>query len=171
MIRALILKKLDSVEKHIGGSLDYLRHVVRVSLRAFFKFAKIMPLAEYRRQLPAGPYHVARIVATRDEDCGTCVQIEVNAAKRSGVPVEVLAAVLERRPGDLPDELADIYRFAESVVEATGQESEFRERIRHRYGEEALVELALAIAACRVFPITKRALGYATSCSEVEIEV
>jgi hypothetical protein len=38
-------------------------------------------------------------------------------------------------------------------------------------GDEGLVEMALAIASCRVFPITKRALGYAVSCSAVAVRV
>jgi hypothetical protein len=45
MIRALVLRKLDSVEKELGASVDYLRFMVGVSLRAFFKFARILPLA------------------------------------------------------------------------------------------------------------------------------
>jgi hypothetical protein len=36
---------------------------------------------------------------------------------------------------------------------------------------EGLVELALAIASARVFPIAKRALGYATSCTLVDAKV
>ena len=171
MIRALVLRRLASAEKELGASMDYLRYMARVSLRAFFKFAKIMPLAGYRRTLPAGPYHVARIVATRDADCGTCVQIEVNLAKRSSVPAAILRKVLGRRPDELPEDLADAYRFAEAVVKATWDEDPLRERIRQRHGEEGLIELAMAIAACRVFPVTKRALGYAKSCALVEVQI
>lgn len=46
-----------------------------------------------------------------------------------------------------------------------------RALLNSRYGEEGLVELALGIAAARVFPVTKRAFGYATSCALVEIQV
>ena len=46
-----------------------------------------------------------------------------------------------------------------------------RERVRERYGEEGLVELALGIAAARVFPVVKRALGYATSCALVKVKI
>lgn len=171
MIKAIISKRLDAAERDLGASVDYLRHILRVSFSSFLKFTKIMPIAEHRKALPAGPYHVARIVATRDEDCGTCVQIEVNLAKKDGLSTDTLKAVLESRPEDLPDELADAYRFAEAVVGATGDEDEIRERIVARHGEAALVELAMAIAACRFFPITKRALGYAKSCSVTKIEM
>lgn len=172
MIRDLILKRLDKEERSLGESVDYVRHIVRSSLPAFFKFALFTPLSQHRRKLPPTPYHVARIVATRDEDCGTCVQIEVNLAGRDGVPADVIRAVLNNRPEDLTPELAEVYRFTKAVVEASGEEEEeLRQRIRERYGEEGLVELALGMAAARVFPVTKRALGYATSCALVEIKV
>jgi hypothetical protein len=171
MIRRLILFKLASEERKLGESLDYVRHILRTSLGAFLKFIKIMPLAQYRRILPLGPYYVAQLVATRDEDCGTCVQIEVNLAIKDGVDPGIIQLVLDCRPDELPDDLADVYRFAEAVVTSNGEEGPPRERIRARYGEKGLVELALAIASCRVFPITKRALGYAQSCAAVRVRV
>jgi hypothetical protein len=78
---------------------------------------------------------------------------------------------VNNHPQDLTPELADVYRFTSAVVELTGEEEPLRQRIRERYGEEGLVELALGIAAARMFPVTKRALGYATSCALVEIQV
>jgi alkylhydroperoxidase family enzyme len=171
MIRRLIFWQLARAERELGASMDYVRHIARVSLRAFFKFIKILPLDAYRRALPAAPCHVARLVAVRDADCGPCVQIVVNQAKKDRVPAEILRAVLDGELERLPEDLATVYRFTEAVVKATGEEDELREQIRKHYGEEALVELALAIASCRVFPVTKRALGYATSCARVHVEV
>lgn len=171
VIRSVIETRIAAAEKKLGVPADYMRHILQVSLRAFFKFVKIMPLAEYRRTCPVDAFHVARLVATRDEDCGTCVQIEVNLARQDSVSPDVLKAVLDSRPDDLPPELADVYHFAEEVVTASGAEEPFREKVRRHYGEEALVELAMTMAACRVFPIAKRALGYAKSCSQVEVHV
>ena len=171
MIDRLISRKLEAEEKTLGASLDYLRHLARVSKRAFFKFALFTPLAAHRRVLPASACCVARIVASRDEDCGTCLQIEVNMARKQGVPAAVIRAVLDERVDALGPELADVYRFADAVVGATGGEDSLRPRLVARFGEEGLVELALAIASSRVFPVTKRALGYATSCARVEIEL
>jgi alkylhydroperoxidase family enzyme len=171
MLRRLILARIATAEKEWGVPLEYCRFIVRVSLRAFFKFAKFLAVDEYRRVLPPGPCYVARIVALRHEDCGTCVQIAVNQAKKAGVPAEILRAVLDGKLDDLPEELRDAYRFAEAVVTANGEEDALRERIRLRYGDEGLIEMALAIASCRVFPITKRALGYAVGCSAVAVRV
>src|SRR5262252_1035309 len=105
MLRRLILSRIASAEKDLGVPLDYCRFMIRVSLRASLKFAKFLSVDEYHRVLPPGPCYVARIVAVRDEDCGTCVQIAVNQAKKAGVPAEVLRAVLDGDLDRLPDEL------------------------------------------------------------------
>ena len=171
MLRRLILARITAAEKVLGVSLEYCRYIVCVSLRASFKFAKFLAVDEYHRVLPAGPCYVARIVAVRDEDCGTCVQIAVNQARKAGVTAEHVQAVLDGRLDDLPEELREAHHFAEAVVTRNGDEDAWRECIRLRYGDEGLIEMALAIASCRVFPITKRALGYAISCSQVAMRV
>ena len=171
MLRALIESRITSAEHRLGVPADYLRHMLKTSLRAFLKFTKILSVAEYRRVLPADPYHVARIVATREEDCGTCLQIEINLAKRDKVKPATIRAAVSNKPDELPEQLADVYRFAKAVVKRTGDEDIYRERIRELYGEEGLVELAMAIAVCRVFPVTKRALGFAKSCSAVHVHL
>src|SRR3954467_14989 len=164
MLRRLILGRIAAAEKTLGVPLDYCQYIARTSLRAFFKFAKFLAVDEYRRVLPAAPCYVARIVAVRHDDCGTCVQIAVNQAKKAGVSPEILRAVLDGNLDDLPEDLRDVYRFTDAIVRNTGPESPLRERIRQRYGDEALIELALAIASCRTFPTIKRTLGYAVSC-------
>lgn len=171
MLRRFILARITAAEKDFGVPLDYCRFILRVSLRAFFKFAKFLAVDEYRRVLPPGPCYVARIVATQHEDCGTCVQIAVNQAKKAGVPIEVLRAVLDGKLDALSEELTDAYHFAEAVLTANGEEDAWRERIRLRHGDEGLIEMALAIATCRVFPTIKRALDYAVSCSTVAVRV
>src|ERR671936_630055 len=85
VIRRLILGRITAAEKMLGVPLDYCKFIARTSLRASMKFAKFLAVDEYRRVLPAGPCYVARIVALRHDDCGTCVQIAVNQAKKAGV--------------------------------------------------------------------------------------
>lgn len=165
MIRWFIHRQIDRQEKILGESLDYARHILDTSLKAFMKFAKIMPFAAYRRKLPADAASIAHLVAARDEDCGTCVQIAINVAIAEGINPDWLQAALDDRSDGLPAELAEVYRFADHVVRNTGQESELRETLRERYGDEALIELALAISGSRVYPMVKRVLGYAKSCA------
>lgn len=171
MIKSILAAQLTRQEQSFGVSLDYVRHILRTSFASFFKFGLFMPLAQHRKKLPADAFAVARIVTTRDEDCGTCVQLEVNQARGQGVTTEIIQAVLDNSPDSLAPELADVYHFTRAVIEQTGAEEIYRQSIRNHYGEEALVELALAIGSSRFFPVVKRSLGYATRCALVEIKV
>jgi alkylhydroperoxidase family enzyme len=171
MLRQMILRRLATEERALGVSVEYIRHILRASLPAFLKFSLFIPLARHQHALPPAPYHIARLVATHEADCGTCVQAEVNLARQAGVAPAVLEAVLQHRLTDLEPEIADIYRFTRAVVLATGEEEELRPHLSARYGEAGMVELALGIAAARVYPTTKRALGYATSCDLIEVQL
>lgn len=171
MLRSVIGGRLNSIERQLGVSIDYVRFILKTSLRLFFKFAKIFSFAQCRKRLPADAFHVASIVAARHEDCGTCLQIAVNMATQEKTPLDVVQAVLDRRADDLPEDLAEVYHFTEAVVCHSGAEEPLRETIRQRWGDEALIELAMGIAASRVFPTVKRALGYAVSCSRVQVAV
>ena len=99
------------------------------------------------------------------------MQIEVNLGEESRCDAQDLQAVLAAKPEALPEELAEAYRFAEAVVTKSGEENRLRERIQQRHGEAGLIELAMTTAVCLIFPTTKRALGYATSCSKVTVTV
>lgn len=177
LLDPVILKKIEQQEQQMGSSLEYMKHILRVAPGAFMKFMRFMPLAAYRKELPPEAYTVARLVATQSEDCGTCVQIVVNIARQSGVAAGIIRAVVHHQPEQLSEELQDVYHFARAVAQAESTEmppdeiDALREKLRRRWGEAALVELALAVATAKVFPTTKRVLGYAKSCSLVQIEM
>jgi hypothetical protein len=95
----------------------------------------------------------------------------VTLALKDGVRPEVLRAIVNGKPETLDEELYDVYAFSLAVAENTGDEERYRDTLRERYGEEGLVELALAIAGVRMYPVIKRTLGYAKSCSLVQVRV
>jgi alkylhydroperoxidase family enzyme len=170
LMQRFLFRWIDSFEKHSGVSAEYARWMANVSPRAFLKFGKLGKLAQYRRALPADASAVAHLVAARSEDCGPCVQIGINFAKHYGVSPDILRAVYDRQPDRLPPKLADVYHFAESVVSG-GEDETLRERVRQHYGDEALIELGLGMAVARTFPLVKRTIGYAKSCSLMKIEI
>jgi hypothetical protein len=170
MLRWLINRKLDSEEKKLGESVDYIRHIVDASPGAFLRFASILPFANSRKTLPKDAWFVAQLVALQHEDCGTCLQIGVNLARQSRVDPALIRAVLNGGD-DVPPEMADVIRFTRSVVTADDDDETLRETLRERYGERGLIELSYAIASSRIPPTVKRALGYAKSCSLVPVQV
>lgn len=171
MLRSLIARGIDAQERRVGVPLHYARDILRTSIGAFIKYSMVIPMSSHRQRLSAAEVFTARLVATQHEDCGTCVQIVVNLARQAGVPAATIRAVLSGCVDDLPEGVRDVYRFTTLVTSGDGDDSELRERLRRCHGDAGLVELALAIASARVFPTTKRVLGYAVSCSKVEIEV
>ncbi len=170
MLKKLFHRKLDAEEKKLGASMDYLRHILNTSPGAFFRFASIMPFANSRKTLPPSAWFVAQIVALGKEDCGPCLQIAVNLASTEKVPAKVIQAAIDGRPEDLEDTLANVFRFAQSVVDGNDDDA-LREIVRKEYGDCGLIEIAYSIASSRIPPTVKRALGYAKSCRAVKIEV
>jgi alkylhydroperoxidase family enzyme len=171
MIGFVVKRMIRAREKELGAPLDYLVEMYDTAPDAFRALSKAMAAANHRSKLPPAPYHVARLVATRYADCGPCVQVVVNMAKKDGVEPAVLRAALAGRVEELPESLRDVFRFAEAVVTAGGEEDQYRERLRKVFGDEAVVELALGIATSQMIPTLKRGLGHAKSCSVVKVEV
>lgn len=168
MLQTLINRQIEAMEIRLGVPLEYLRFIAAHARSAFFKFGMFMPLAGHRKVVPPDALLVAHLVAVRHRDCGSCMQIAFNMARRYGVPEDVMQAAWQDRPEALPEGPADAYRFARTVVDQDYEAADaLRERIRSRYGDEGLVELSLALATAQVFPITKRGLGFAESCALV----
>ena len=65
MLRTLILRRLAQEEKVLGESLDYVRHILRVSFRAFLAFTKILSISKYRKVLPVDAARSCLIVHPR----------------------------------------------------------------------------------------------------------
>lgn len=168
MIRKLFHQMINRVERKLGVPVDESRYMLDKSLGSFAAFATVQLWADRHKALPAAAYYVAKISAYRQEDCGSCLQIAVNLARKAGVDAEIIRHAVRGRREALAPELREIYEFAEQQANRMDND-EARERIRARYGDEALIELALAVASARMFPSFKRTLGYAKSCSQVTI--
>ena len=167
-MNALVERIIRSQEDVLGARLDYLRSLAETSPAAFVKFGAAVPLTQHRRHAPASVWHLARLAATRVQDCGTCVQVVVNQARADGVPAATLRAALDGGDLGADDHLA--LRYGEAVA-ARREVGGVVEAVRERFGEPVLVEMALAVATAQVFPVIKRGLGQDVACALVEVEV
>jgi alkylhydroperoxidase family enzyme len=169
MLKTLIHRQIHAQEQRYEMSLAYLHHIAETSRSAVAVLALFLPMARYRRVVPAAAFHVAVLVAVRAQDCGTCVQVGVKMARDDGVTGKVLRAVLQDQPDQLPADLADVYHYARAVVQQQ-DDAALREQLRDRYGDAGLIDLAYALATAQMFPVLKRALGYATTCARVDLD-
>lgn len=171
MISAMVERSIRATEAELGESADYLRDIYRASPAALFKFGLFLPFAAHRKSVPKPVLHVARLVASLAQDCGPCVQIVLNQARKDDVPADVLRAVIDERPECLPDDLTEAYLFARAVVDKDPRADELRAALSARYGDAAIVDLAFGIAGAQVFPIVKRVMGHGQSCQRYAFEV
>lgn len=170
MVRWFLQRKVKATEKFLGVPADETRYILRHSVKALLAYGSLQKISRYHGPLSANVYYTAKVAAYRQEDCGSCLQITVNLARKEGVSAELLRDLVAGRKEMLPEPLREVYQFAEEQANRVDN-PELRERLRQRYGDHGLIALALAITSAGTFPTLKRALGFATSCSRVQVEI
>jgi alkylhydroperoxidase family enzyme len=167
MLKWLLRRRIAAFERAFGYDMSYARDILEASPRALMAFGRIRGLANYRRGVPRDAYYVAKLVAARAEDCGPCTQLVVTMAEHAGVAPAVLRAVLARDERGMTADAALGFRFAEAVLTHNVRADEPRDEILRRWGRHALISLGFAIAASRVFPTVKYALGHGHACTRI----
>ena len=169
MFRWLMRRWIAAFERTYDYDMGYVRGMLEVSPRAVRLFGRVGALGQYRRDVPKEAYFAAKLVAARWEDCGPCTQLAVTMAERAGVAPEQLRAVLTRDERAMNDETGLGFRFAEAVLAHEPEADALRQEILARWGRHALISLGFGIAAARVFPTVKYALGHGKACTRITV--
>jgi hypothetical protein len=170
MLGWFVRRQMAKFERNFDYDLTYARDMYDASPRAFFRFSRISGLAAHREDVPREAWFAAKIAATLAEDCGPCTQLVVTMAEREGVSPDALRAILAGDEKAMPPDAALGFRFARSVLERDIAEGDrLRSEVVSRWGKKGLVSLALTIAASRVFPAVKYALGHGHACVRVSV--
>ena len=90
-------------------------------------------------------------------------------AERTGVSPAVLRAVLADNPEAMPPDVRLVWNFTRATLAHDAAADEYREAIVKRWGGRALVSLAFAITAARIYPTVKYALGHGEACRRVVV--
>jgi hypothetical protein len=169
MIKWALRRAIDKFERDWNYDASYMRDVIDASPRAAWLFSRVTALGQFRRDLPIEAWCAAGITAVRDEDCGPCTQLGVTMAERAGVSPAVLRAVLADNPDAMPPDVALVWKFTRATLAHDAAADEYREAIVKRWGRRALVSLAFAITAARIYPTVKYALGHGKACMRVVV--
>lgn len=165
----LIKRSIARFERRFDYDMSYARELLDTSPKALTRFSRIAAMANHREDVPLDTWYAAKLATTLAEDCGPCTQLVVRMAEADGVAAHVLRAILAGDDGAMGADAALGFRFAEaSLRHETGADA-LRDEVIRRWGKRALVSLGLAIAATRVFPTLKYALGYGQTCQRVEV--
>lgn len=168
-LRALARAGLRAFGRRYDYDTAYLAAMLEHSPGAFLAFTFLAPLTAYPTTAPAGALFAAKLVGAVSEDCGPCTQLVVNLAREQRVAEGELRAVLERDVERMGPDTRLGFRFAAAIIGRTGDEDAARDEVRARWGEAGVVDLTLAFAVGRVFPMTKAGMGYAHECRLVQV--
>src|ERR671913_2456603 len=94
MVKWLMHKGIAAFERQWNYDASYLHEIIEISPRAAWMFSRAAAIGKYRKDVPLAAWTAAAITAGRHEDCGTCTQLGVSMAERSGVDPNVLRAIL-----------------------------------------------------------------------------
>ena len=162
--------RLRSFERSFDYDVSYGRDILDASLIAFLRFAPISALSAHRQDIPREAWYAAKLATTVAEDCGPCTQLVVTMAERDGVEPATLRAILSGDEATMSPDAALGFRFANAVLRRDLVDGDrLRNQVITRWGKRALVSLALTIAASRVFPAVKYALGHGKACARVQV--
>lgn len=169
MIKMLARRALRSFSARYHYDTGYMAQMLESDPAAFLKFALVNLPAAHRRGIPKAPWWAARIRAALWEDCGPCVQLVCTMALEDGVDAAAIVAIAASDLAALDDDTALALRFTEAVLGHDADADTLRAQVVARWGQPALVSLALAITLTRVYPGVKYALGYGSSCSLIRV--
>jgi hypothetical protein len=170
MLGWLVKRRLASFQKEFNYDPRYMLDILEASPRAFFPFSWMSGLAAHREEVSREAWYAAKLVATLAEDCGPCTQLVVTMAEREGVSPASLRSVLAGDEAGMPPDAALGFKFAQAALQRDVASLEhLRAEVVSRWGKKGLVSLALTIAASRVFPAVKYALGHGHACTRVSL--
>ena len=170
MIRYILRKAIDRFERTWNYDASYMRDIIDASPRAAWLFSRAAALGQFRRDIPVDAWCAAGLTAIRHEDCGPCTQLGVAMAERSGVSPSVLRALLSDNAAAMPPEVALVWKFTRATLAHDILADEYREAIVKRWGRRALISVAFAITAARIYPTVKYALGHGKACMRVMVD-
>lgn len=169
MLKRLIIHSISKFEKQTGYDSTYMKDIANSSPSLAMKFSNFIKLNRYQKKTPDDVLFIAKIAAMKTGDCGTCLQLNINFALWSGVSPQYVKDAVSH-PEKLPASLKLIYDFASKTASGASDVDTFREQVLQQYGQDVLIELAMAIATTIVYPTLKRGLGYAKSCSLMQFD-
>jgi hypothetical protein len=169
MIKWMLRKAIGKFERDWNYDAAYMHDIIDASPRAAWLFSRVTALGQFRRDIPVDAWCAAGLTAVRHEDCGPCTQLGVTMAERAGVSPAVLRAVLTDDPAAMPPDVALVWRFTRATLAHDAAADEYRDAIVNRWGKRALVSVAFAITAARLYPTVKYALGHGKACMRVVV--
>lgn len=165
------IEMLEGFQSHYNYDTSYMKEMLEENTNAFETFQNFLPMASFVEKTPKEVIYVVKLTSMKNEDCGQCLQLNVDMAIEAGVDKEIIKEVVFNNGENLPTELKEVYDFALLVGNNEEIDSSFYDKINTKYSKGIMTEIALAIASAKVFPTVKRVMNDFHSCSVIQIKV
>lgn len=170
MLTWLMKQFLNKFEREWDYDVSYMRQALAEGgVEALSPMNGLTKMQAYKRDVPMDVYYTAALLATRNGDCGPCLQLGVKMAQKAGVAPATLRAVLAGDRDAMPEQVQLAYDFTKAVLARDGWDGGPREELRKRYGPRAIISLSYAIALGGFYPAFKYAYGVGHACQRVRI--
>ena len=169
MVKWLMRRGIAAFERQWSYDAGYVHELIDASPRAAWMFSRAAAIGKYREDVPAAAWAAAAITAVRHEDCGPCTQLGVSMAERAGIDAMVLRAILTEDADAMPDEVRLAWRFTRATIDHDASADQYREEIIRRWGPKAVISLAFAMVASRIYPTVKYAMGHGKACTRIVV--
>ncbi|WP_421703839.1 hypothetical protein [Aliiroseovarius sp.] len=155
-------KMITRAERRLGVALDYVHQIADTDIGLLTRYNRLFGFLDPVKHVPKEAYHVARLRGALAADCGTCVEAEVNLARKAKLSDALIRDTLHGV--SLPAPLCHIATLADAVTRDRVDAPDARAAILDTYGEKGLIELSFAMNGAALLPGIKRAMGHATAC-------
>ncbi len=169
MLKWLMKKRIEAFEKTWNYDMSYARRLLAASPAALRSFAAATRLASFRQGLTREAWYAAKLRGTLSEDCGSCTELVVQMALREGLSPQMVSAIVRGATDSLPPAVAAVVRFCDATLAHSNDAGDSRDEVLRHHGELGLATIALTLAASRLYPTVKYALGAGHSCTLLEI--
>ena len=170
MLNWLIRRRIRGFGRRYDYDVSYMNELLETDRGAFLKFAQVAELAQRHGDVPMAGWFAAKLAATLAEDCGPCTQLVAKMADEAGVPAPVVRAIIEGNEDAMNEDARLGWRFSRATLAHDAEADRWRDEIAARWGAAAVVHLALGIAASRMFPTIKYAMGHGRSCQRIRVD-
>ncbi len=169
MLTWLMKNRIDSFEKTWRYDMTYARRLLQASPSALRAFASAARLGNYRAGLSKDAWYAAKLRGTLHEDCGSCLELVVQMALADGLEPRMVGAIVRGDTERLPAPIATVVRFSDATLSRDPSADDLRAEIVLLHGQLGLATIALSLAAARLYPTVKYALGLGLACSVLKI--
>jgi hypothetical protein len=161
---------LSMLEKLEPGESGYMREIASAPGHALEKLMHLMPAAMHRHAAEPGIFHLARIGATLEEDCGPCAMTAAHGALADGVAPDLVNQALSGG-ASLLGEQQTAYKFGQAIARHSVDALALGEELEEKFSRAVRLELAMTAAFVRGYPAMKRGLGLNKACAATRLTV